>query len=135
MVDPEEISITELYRLVCEYSTQYFCYQIIYWCFDGSFLLLNQKYFFWSNKLAFHNVMSFTMRKEVFFWTVMSSLHLYEMLWYQIWVCTCSFYMLLVKSFVFWYIIKIMTVNMNLVINKSLWDSFSLELYLAHESC
>lgn len=30
MVDPEEISITELYRLVCEYNTQYFCCQNTY---------------------------------------------------------------------------------------------------------
>lgn len=30
MVDPEEISITELYRLVCECNIWYFCYQITY---------------------------------------------------------------------------------------------------------
>lgn len=45
----------------------------------------------------------------------------------NLYVHTCSFYMLFVKSFVYWYIIKIVTVNMNLIINKSLRDPFSLE--------
>uniref|UniRef100_A0A8C6K107 Dedicator of cytokinesis protein 4 n=1 Tax=Melopsittacus undulatus TaxID=13146 RepID=A0A8C6K107_MELUD len=42
MVDPEEISITELYRLVCDCSTQYICYEISCCSFGSSFLLLTQ---------------------------------------------------------------------------------------------
>lgn len=48
MVDPEEISITELYRLVCDYNTQYICCEISCCYFGGSFLLVNQKYFFFN---------------------------------------------------------------------------------------
>lgn len=81
MVDPEEISITELYRLVREHNSPW-TVKLHAEVFMATFLYLIKSCCFFSNTVEFDNTITFAMRKD-FFLIVISSVPLYDMLWFD----------------------------------------------------